>query len=186
MAGGIFVDQPFYLNIKCIIFGVVLSVGYWFIADKKSRNPFVIVLIMVFAYIAMAWYDYFYNCDQQMYSGTGYGVMSILDTWGKPQRRQIKSSIPPAGVNLIKNQEAAYQRSIYLLHSIFLLPFLIYVAYHGNKLTDAITINKEIYPLLEPLTRPKVWQPLFWIAIFGEIYHVSRVFYPRETETCLD
>ena len=60
MAGGIFVDQPFHANPKCIIFSVVLMIAYWTLPKK---NPFMLPLIFVFAYVSMAWYDYLYNCD---------------------------------------------------------------------------------------------------------------------------
>jgi hypothetical protein len=59
MAGGLFDNQPFALNIKCIIFSLLLAAGYWFLPQK---NLIVIVALLYFPYLALAWYDYYYDC----------------------------------------------------------------------------------------------------------------------------
>jgi len=59
MAGGIFPGAPFHFNIKCIIFTALLAGGYWFLPPK---NTFVLLLLLWLPYIAMAWYDYAYQC----------------------------------------------------------------------------------------------------------------------------
>jgi hypothetical protein len=60
MAGGLFPGQPFALNIKCIVFTALLAGGYWYLPHK---NPWVLVFLLWFPYIAMAWYDYSYQCQ---------------------------------------------------------------------------------------------------------------------------
>jgi hypothetical protein len=59
MAGGLFDNQPFALNIKCIIFSLLLAAGYWFLPQK---NLIVIVALLYFPYLALSWYDYYYDC----------------------------------------------------------------------------------------------------------------------------
>ena len=59
MAGGIFPGAPFRFNIKCIIFTALLAGGYWFLPHK---NLWVLFFLLWFPYIAMAWYDYAYEC----------------------------------------------------------------------------------------------------------------------------
>lgn len=59
MAGGLFDDQPFSLNIKCIIFTLLLAGGYWYL---PRRNVYVLLALLYFPYLALAWYDYAYKC----------------------------------------------------------------------------------------------------------------------------
>jgi hypothetical protein len=63
MAGGIFPGHPFSLNIKCIIFTLVLAAGYWFAPHK---NLWVLAFLIWFPYIALAWYDYSYDCKDKL------------------------------------------------------------------------------------------------------------------------
>ena len=53
MSGGIYINRPFHINIKCVIFGALISLIYWFCPEKKDRSPFMIFFIMAAAYIAM-------------------------------------------------------------------------------------------------------------------------------------
>ena len=133
MAGGLFVERPFHLNPKCVIFAFILMAGYWFLPPKE-----VIMLPMIFitSYIAMAWYDFVYNCDTPLFSGT-----SSTTSWGKPQRRLRRPAIPPDGsVPLVEDQEEAYRRNINLFHVFGVMPFFIGMAYLGvnNKMTQAL------------------------------------------------
>jgi hypothetical protein len=63
MAGGLFPGHPFALNIKCIIFTAILAGGYWFAPHK---NLWVLSFLIWFPYIALAWYDYSYNCQDKL------------------------------------------------------------------------------------------------------------------------
>ena len=63
MAGGIFPGAPFKFNIKCVIFTAMLAGGYWFLPPK---NYFVLFFLLWFPYIAMAWYDYMYECRNKL------------------------------------------------------------------------------------------------------------------------
>jgi hypothetical protein len=63
MAGGLFPGRPFVFNVKCIIFSLVLSVGYWF---APHRNLWVLAFLLWFPYIALAWYDWSYKCQDKL------------------------------------------------------------------------------------------------------------------------
>lgn len=59
MAGGLFDNQPFSLNPKCIVFTLLLAGGYWYLPPKKL---WILVALLYFPYLALAWYDYVYDC----------------------------------------------------------------------------------------------------------------------------
>jgi hypothetical protein len=63
MGGGLFPGHPFALNIKCIIFTALLAGGYWFAPHK---NILVLIFLLWFPYIALAWYDYAYGCRDRL------------------------------------------------------------------------------------------------------------------------
>jgi hypothetical protein len=63
MSGGFFPGRPFRFNIKCIIFTVILAAGYWYLPHK---NPWVLAFLIWFPYIALAWYDWSYNCQDKL------------------------------------------------------------------------------------------------------------------------
>ena len=63
MAGGIFPGHPFEFNLKCILFTLALAGGYWYLPHK---NLWVLVFLLWFPYIALAWYDYMYNCRNKL------------------------------------------------------------------------------------------------------------------------
>jgi hypothetical protein len=170
MAGGIFVDQPFYFNPKCVVFGIFLMGSYWFL---PYRNPFLLPVIFAVGYMIMAWYDYLYNCDLQMYSGSSPLGMATIDAWGKPQRRTKgnlepsagKIKLGPTGI-LTENQERAYKKKIYALHAFVIAPILFYVGWNGAK------------------SNSHVWALLGAMAMLAAFYHVMRLIYPRETTSC--
>jgi hypothetical protein len=63
MAGGLFPGQPFVFNVKCIIFTLMLAGGYWALPPK---NKWVLFFLLWFPYVAMAWYDYSYDCKNKI------------------------------------------------------------------------------------------------------------------------
>jgi len=161
MAGGIFVERPFHLNPKCVIFAFILMAGYWFMPPKQ-----VILLPMIFitSYIALAWYDFVYNCDVPLFSGISPIGAATFDSWGKPQRRQNRPAIP-TDVPLVKDQERAYRRNVNLFHVLGVMPFFLLMAYLGLN----NTINKG--------ERAALWMVFGWIIL----YHGTRFFIlPRE------
>jgi len=63
MAGGFFPGRPFHFNVKCIIFTAILASGYWFLPHK---NLWVLSFLLWFPYIALAWYDWSYDCHDKL------------------------------------------------------------------------------------------------------------------------
>ncbi len=63
MAGGFFPGRPFQFNVKCIIFTIILAAGYWYLPPK---NLWVLAFLIWFPYIALAWYDWSYNCQDKL------------------------------------------------------------------------------------------------------------------------
>ena len=64
MAGGIF-GRPFVLNEKCIVFSLICMALFLFKPTFRNQYLlyFTLFIIFVVAYVAMAWYDYYFNCD---------------------------------------------------------------------------------------------------------------------------
>ena len=54
---------PPALNLKCIVFTLLLSFGYWFLPE---RNKWVLLGLLYLPYIVLAYYDHFYRCDRNM------------------------------------------------------------------------------------------------------------------------
>jgi len=158
MAGGIFVDQPYHPNPKCLLFSAIIMAIYWF--SPTDKNPFLLPVMFVISYVAMAWYDYMYDCDSIMYSGNALGA-NTLDAIFKPQYRNKKSDKK----NLATNQEKEYLFRVYLFHVIAIAPILLYVGYYGIK------SNKQIFPVILTL------------GVMSLLYHGFRIFYPRATAT---
>lgn len=63
MSGGLFPGRPFALNLKCIVFTLVVAGGYWFL---PPRALWVLVVLLWLPYVAMAWYDYTYDCADKL------------------------------------------------------------------------------------------------------------------------
>ena len=133
MAGGIFVDQPFHLNPKCLLFSAIIMALYWVSPAKK--NVYLLPVIFILSYVGMAWYDYKYNCDQ-MYSGSKtLGINSVF----KPQRRDEE---PSKDKKISSNQEKEYLKRVYLFHVIAVAPLLLYVGYKGKY------TNPKVFPVV--------------------------------------
>ncbi len=64
MAGGLF-GRAFAFNEKCIVFSIIIMA--LFLYKPNFRNQyflyFTLFIIFIIAYVAMAWYDYAFNCD---------------------------------------------------------------------------------------------------------------------------
>ena len=54
-------DGPLTGNLKCVVLSALLAGGYWF---APPRNKWVLLGILYFTYLALAWYDYAYECER--------------------------------------------------------------------------------------------------------------------------
>lgn len=78
-----FNQQP-VVNWKCIYFTLALAGGYWFL---PPRNKWVLLALLYFPYLVLAWYDHWYQCKRNM----GPTYLSAYYWWAKPQdSEQIK------------------------------------------------------------------------------------------------
>ena len=74
---GYYNEEP-VVNWKCVMFTIMLSVGYWFF---PRRNKWVLLALLYFPYLVLAWYDHLYLCKRNM----GPTYLSLFYWWGKPQ-----------------------------------------------------------------------------------------------------
>lgn len=118
MAGGIFTDRPFSPNIKCILFGLSVSLLHVYL---PRDNLLVIALIFVIAYVAMAWYDAMYDCSDKMLSGKWSSTGIFKPQYRFPHKQSV----------LVSNQEKQYLKKVYLFHALWVAPLLIYVGAKG-------------------------------------------------------
>jgi hypothetical protein len=65
------------LNPKCLVFSGALALGYWYLPPK---NPVTVIGLLLGGYIALAWYDELYNCDERLQPG----LLDPVTGWLKP------------------------------------------------------------------------------------------------------
>jgi hypothetical protein len=66
MGGGLF-GMPLYLNIKCLIFSAVILIVYWLPHPSTVAHNIVMgFLLGMSSYIALAWYDVIYDCNDRL------------------------------------------------------------------------------------------------------------------------
>lgn len=118
MAGGIFTDQPFQFNVKCVLFGTTLASGYWWLG--RDPNWPMTGVIFLCSYIAMAWYDHAYSCQMRLKTGAN-GPVGFLDSIWKPQSDE--NALSPT------EQCAEYTRHVWIFQGLVTGPLLLYLAW---------------------------------------------------------
>lgn len=63
MAGGIYPGKPFSFNLKCVVFSALVAGGYWYL---PHRSLLVLAFLVWSPYLALAWYDYAYDCRDKL------------------------------------------------------------------------------------------------------------------------
>jgi hypothetical protein len=148
MSGGLF-GRPFVLNIKCIIFALLVMLI--FLYKPNITNPWILYtslfIIFVIAYVVMAWYDYFYDCRLLPLKRNKYSLTGLF----KPPPHTSKQVVEYDSKNnrTLENPET-YRRKenyrnklvIYVSHIIIIVPLLLYVVIYKDK------VNTMIYPIL--------------------------------------
>ena len=130
MAGGLF-GEPFTFNMKCIIFSILCMSLFLYKPEFKNNYTLSFSLFMIFvvAYVMMAWYDYFYNCDIAPFKRGKYSLTGNLK--------------PPNTKDCDTNEDVSARKTmIYLSHLLFIVPLLVYIVVKKNK------VNKNVYPIL--------------------------------------
>jgi len=126
MAGGIFPNYPFHLNLKCIIFTFIIAGMYWFL----PRNNYFILFFLLWApYISLAWYDYAYKCKDKMHPTIiPYGRYLFLP-FKPPDYQQEYRELPPEAIQAMNTLDHITTWTIVAI----ILSAIIY--YYKKKLT---------------------------------------------------
>ena len=139
MAGGLF-GRPFVFNEKCIIFSLICMA--LFLYKPNITNKFLLYgtlfLIFVIAYVAMAWYDYYFNCD---IIPLKRGTRSFTGQFKPP------AHIPEKQEKDKDTKLDAKRRKylIYGMHLLFIVPLLAYLAIYKKKSQfDNISSSRSI------------------------------------------
>ena len=65
-------------NTRCIVFTLTLALGYWYL---PSKNKWILLALLYFPYLAMAWYDHVYDCRRNKLGPT---YLARLYAFAKP------------------------------------------------------------------------------------------------------
>lgn len=65
MAGGIFDDRPFSINIKCVVVTLLIAFSYWFLLGKSRSWKKSLIIFSIFT-LAFLLYDYMYSCSPML------------------------------------------------------------------------------------------------------------------------
>lgn len=152
MSGGIFPDYPFTLNIKCIIFSILIMVIYTFRPPVLSFLPSLVIyfIIFVISYVALAWYDYYYACSQLPLQKSSVGITNHFKPPAHEPEKQVGHMFTEKEIN-------QNNKTIYALHLFIIVPLLLYVGIKRNN------TPKEAFYLIVVL------------AAFTTVYHGFRL-----------
>ena len=128
MAGGLF-GRPFVLNEKCIVFSLICMA--LFLIKPTFKNQYLLYfslfVIFVVAYVAMAWYDYYFNCDIVPLKR---GTRSFTGLFKPPAHAPEKQE---------KDKDTKLDNSrrhmlIYAMHILMIAPLLVILLFTKTKL----------------------------------------------------
>ena len=128
MSGGLFPGYPFTLNIKCIIFSLIIMLIYTFKPPSLSLPVSLLVyfLIFVVSYVALAWYDYYYGCTQLPLQRSKIGITHYLKPPVYDKERQEEHMFSQKEMD--KNNT-----TIYAMHFLLIVPLLLYIGIKQGK-----------------------------------------------------
>ena len=135
MAGGLYKDRPFAFNVKCIIFSLMCMALFLYCPNKKTaewKRYVALFVVFVVSYVAMAWYDHFFDCRTLPLRR---GTASITGTL-KPYVAGDSSGSSDS------DSRPSELRLIYLSHVLIIVPTLVYIALRKRK------ASRIVYPLL--------------------------------------
>lgn len=153
MSGGIFPNYPFTLNIKCIIFSIIIMIIYTFRPPILSLVPSLLVYFIIFvvSYVALAWYDYYYACSQlPLQKSSGGGFTGYFKPPAHEAKKQNEHTFTQT--ELDKNN-----KTIFALHLLLIVPILLYIGINQNK------------------TPIQAFYLLIVLAVFTSVYHGFRL-----------
>ena len=152
MAGGIY-NQPFTLNVKCIVFSLIIMTIFLYCPKIENNLVMGITLFTIFviSYVAMAWYDAFYNCTVLPLKRARFGITTLF----KPEIHSEKQKTHEEDETDMRLKNIF----IYVSHIIFIVPLLVYIGVYQNK------VSPITYPLIMVL------------AVFTLLYHGLHLVY---------
>ena len=156
MAGGLF-GKPFALNPKCIVFSIIIMAIFLFKPVFKSNVTLGITLFLIFvlSYVAMAWYDAFFDCRILPLQRGSAGITTKL----KPPPHMPEKQEPNTTDKLEGEDARKNKTLIYLMHVILVVPILAYIGIYRKS------VNPMTYPILIAL------------AVFTAAYHGAQLVY---------
>ncbi len=159
MAGGLFKNYPFELNIKCVIFSTIIIALFFFQPPEMSLiwKCFITVLLFVFAYVAMAWYDYKFECMKlALKRGSRGGLTTLLKPSPHVESQTDRSKDT--------TEEKELTMALINVYHIFILtPLLLYIGINGLKgQKTEMMLQTSIVLLIANFA-------------FGILYHIVRV-----------
>jgi hypothetical protein len=90
-------DGPLTGNTKCIVISLLFAIFYWY---APSRNKWVLIGILYFTYLGIAWYDE-YLCDRTL----NPSYLRHFYEWAKPtgsmQSKNYKNLCPDAANKIL-------------------------------------------------------------------------------------
>jgi hypothetical protein len=129
MAGGLF-GQPFVLNVKCIVFALIIIAIFLINPSDLIKNTKLLVAalfgIFVVAYVAMAWYDYYYDCRLLPLRKGRYGITGLFKPGAHQPSKQFSGKMSKLEVH-------KHHMSIYVLHLLVIVPLIAYIAYYHKR-----------------------------------------------------
>ena len=133
MAGGIFPNYPFVLNPKCVVFSVII-IGLFFYTPPNMNiywNLLISFLLFVVSYVAMAWYDYKFEC-QKLALKRGTSKYSITQQFKPPTH--TKSQVDPSKET--KEEMILNSNIIHIYHIFFIAPLLLYIGLQKQNASE--------------------------------------------------
>ena len=123
MGGGLF-GSNLYLNPKCLVFSVaVIAVYFLPHPTTLAHNIVMVFLIGCSAYIALAWYDFKYSCNDRL-RPTLLGYIS--GPFKPPEYNEQYNQLPVKDQKIIRNVDIAVLAIIVIT---FIYPFI----FRGKK-----------------------------------------------------
>lgn len=154
MAGGIFANYPFELNAKCVIFSLII-IGIFFYSPPNMSIAWQLMIsfiLFIVAYVAMAWYDYQFQCTKLALkkSASGLGITGKFKPEAHTESQLDRTKMTPEEIRLD-------YILITLLHLLIISPLLLYIGIRGNQSTQVSIIV------------------LIMVSAFAIIYHGVRL-----------
>jgi len=118
MGGGLF-GTPLYLNPKCLVFSAFVLAVYWLPHPVAFAHRCVAAfLLATAAYIALAWYDYIYDCTDRL----GPTLLGWMSGFFKPVEYRNKFEALP--IKYKKIVRAVDIVVLLVIAAAFVYPFL--------------------------------------------------------------